>query len=329
MWAYTPPRWLPDGHTQTIYPALWGTRQRLFGTPLHRQRWAAPDGDFIDVDRESGFRHDDSPRPLLVLFHGLEGSSTSHYSLGFRWVCRQFELDFAVPHFRGCSGELNLAPRAYHSGDATEIDWILKRFANENLRRDVYAVGVSLGGNALMRWAGEVGAAAPFQLKALAAVCAPLDLACSGKAMGKGFNRYVYTRMFLRSMVPKALSKLQQHPGLFDAAQVTSARTLYDFDNAFTAPLHGYRSTEDYWRRASAKPVLRHIRLPALLLNAMNDPFVPHDSLPTHADVGSCVTLWQPADGGHVGFPASTMRADKLAPQMDMPEAVYRWLLAH
>ncbi|MGZ5181696.1 MAG: YheT family hydrolase, partial [Ramlibacter sp.] len=137
-------------------------------------------------------------------------------------------------------------------------------------------------------------------------------------------NRLAYTTMFLRTMRPKALRKLAQHPGLFDRDALLAARDLYEFDNVFTAPLHGFRDTEDYWARASAKPHLARIRIPALVLNARNDPFVPASSLPAAREVGSWVTLWQPAQGGHVGFPAGAWPTHVRT----MPTAVTRWLLS-
>ena len=256
-------------------------------------------------------------RPLLVLFHGLEGSSGSHYAQAFADVACRRGWVFAVPHFRGCSGELNLAPRAYHSGDFAEVDWILRRFAAEH-PGPVVAVGVSLGGNALMRWAGETGHKARQVVAAVASVCAPLDLAASGRAIGRGFNRQVYTRMFLNSMVPKALEKLDQHPGLFNRKALLAARDLYAFDDIFTGPVHGFKGVDDYWKRASAKPHLGRVAVPALVLNALNDPFIPPASLPRQADVSAQVTLWQPVHGGHVGFPSSSFPAHVRA----MPEAV-------
>ena len=186
------------------------------------------------------------------------------------------------------------------------------------------AVGVSLGGNALMRWAGEMGAQAGQVVAAVASVCAPLDLAASGRAIGRGFNRLVYTRMFLKSMRPKALQKLAQHPGLFDRDALLAARDLYEFDNIFTGPVHGFKGVDDYWLRASAKPSMRQIGVPALALNALNDPFIPAASLPRPADVSPRVTLWQPAQGGHVGFPSSSFPAHVRA----MPEAVCSFLAA-
>ena len=264
-----------------------------------------------------------SAPPLLIIFHGLEGSSASHYAEAFAAVAQTRGWACAVPHFRGCSGQINLAPRAYHSGDFEEIDWMLRRFRQAHVG-PLLAVGISLGGNALMRWAAESGAAAREVVAAVASVCSPLDLAASGDAIGRGFNRQVYTRMFLQSMKPKALQKLVQHPGLFDREALLAARTLYDFDNVFTAPLHGFKNTDDYWQRASAKPHLRRIALPALALNARNDPFVPAASLPAAQDVSEQVTLWQPGTGGHVGFPSAPFPGHVRA----MPEAVVAFLAA-
>lgn len=325
--AFRAPWWLPGGHAQTIWPALWARRHFGPAPRWARERWDTPDGDFIDVDRA---RHTSHPQaPLLVLFHGLEGSSASQYAVAFADFAAERGLAFAVPHFRGCSGELNRAPRAYHSGDHEEIDWILRRFAAADPQRPLIAAGVSLGGNALMRWAGERGEAAGRTVRAVASICSPLDLAASGHAIGRGFNRQVYTRMFLNSMRPKALRKLAQHPGLFDGDALRAARDLYAFDNLFTAPLHGFRNTDDYWRRASAKPHLPGIRVPALALNALNDPFVPPDSLPRAGAVGPCVTLWQPAHGGHVGFPASWGAWGLPGHVRTMPQAVGHWLQSH
>jgi predicted alpha/beta-fold hydrolase len=231
-----------------------------------------------------------------------------------------------LPHFRGCSGELNHAPRAYHSGDHEEIDWVLKRLRDDHLAKGgqvMVAAGVSLGGNALMRWAAEQGTDALQKADAIASICSPLDLAQSGHAIGRGLNRQIYTRMFLRSMKPKAMAKLKQHPGLFDAQKLLAARDLYDFDNVFTAPLHGFKDTDDYWSQASAKPLMKNIRLPALALNARNDPFVPASSLPKQIEVSKTVTLWQPEEGGHVGFAQGSWPSHVRG----LPDAVGGWLM--
>ena len=330
MDTYRSPAWLAGdselgGHLQTIWPALFSTRYQGPPPVFTRERWTTPDDDFIDVDwQELPVSMAPVQRPLLVLFHGLEGSSRSHYAQAFANWARENGWRYAVPHFRGCSGEMNLAPRAYHSGDYEEIGWILDRMRSKHVG-PIVAVGVSLGGNALLRWAEEAGATAGGAVNAVAAVSAPLDLAAGGAAIGRGVNRHLYTRMFLNSMVPKALKKAAQYPKLLDARALRQVRDLYQFDNLFTAPLHGFRNTEDYWARGSAKPHLHHIRIPALVINALNDPFVPSHSLPHPGEVGACVTLWQPHHGGHVGFPRGRWPGHVLT----LPEQVMGWMSGH
>ncbi|SFM98084.1 YheT family hydrolase [Variovorax sp. OV329] len=324
---YAAPFWLPGGNLQTIWSAI--AARSVAGPPpdFRRERWNTPDGDFIDVDFLK------TPpatlaRPLLVLFHGLEGSSRSHYAQAFAAFASQHGMDYAVPHFRGCSGELNLAPRAYHSGDFEEIGWILSKLRTRHDAMGggpMLVVGVSLGGNALLRWTEEAGSQAGRIASAVASVSAPVDLAAGGMAIGRGFNRLVYTRMFLNTMKPKALAKLAQHPGLFDRDELMRAGDLYAFDNVFTAPLHGFRDTDDYWKRGSAKPHLHEIRVPTLVVNARNDPFVPAASLPRQQDVGEYVTLWQPAHGGHVGFAAGVPPGNVSG----LPREVGGWLMKH
>jgi uncharacterized protein len=317
-WPYRAPAWLPGGNLQTIWAAT--LSRRHLGTPprFERERWTTPDGDFIDVDHLAGSPA--SPRQHLVLFHGLEGSFESQYAQAFCALAAERGWAYSVPHFRGCSGELNLAPRAYHSGDFEEVGWILRRLRQRSAT-PLIVVGISLGGNALLRWAEESGDAAAATAAAVCSVCSPIDLAAAGRAIDRGFNWLVYSRMFLKTMKPKALAKLEQHPGLFDRERLLAARTLYEFDNVFTAPLHGYKDTPDYWARASAKPHLAAIRIPALVLNARNDPFVPAASLPARVQ-GDWVRLWQPEQGGHVGFPQGQFPAHVLA----MPQAVCNWL---
>jgi predicted alpha/beta-fold hydrolase len=291
--GYRAPWWLPGGDLQTIYPAIASRRPDV---AFRRERWDTPCGqDFIDVDFVDG--EPGTERPFVLLFHGLEGSSNSHYARSLMAAVKARGWHGAIPHFRGCSGEANLAPRFYHSGDAEEVDWIIRRL-RERHRGPFYVAGVSLGGNALLRWLGEQQHGAEV-VDAAVAVSAPLDLAAGGAALAKGFNR-LYTRMFLESLKPKALAKLERFPGLFDRAALLAASSLYSFDNVVTAPLHGYRDTDDYWHRASARHVLDDITVPTLVLNARNDPFLPGRHLPQTA--APAVTLEYPATGGHVGF---------------------------
>ncbi|MBC9073775.1 alpha/beta fold hydrolase [Thauera sp. CAU 1555] len=295
MSPFQSPAWLPGGHAQTIWPlARKGTLP-----PLRRERWNTPDGDFIDLDWLA--RSTDAARPLVVLFHGLEGSSGSHYARALLRALAVRGWRGVVPHFRGCSGEANRLARAYHSGDSTEIDWILRRLAPLAGGAPLFAAGVSLGGNALLKWLGEREHEAGTLLAGAAAICPPLDLTISGHALGRGFNR-LYSAHFLLTLRAKALAKHARDPGLFDATRVRRARSLYEFDDAYTGPVHGFAGADDYWRRASSKPWLRAIRVPTLLLNAANDPFVPRAALPRPAELAAAVRFECPPHGGHVGF---------------------------
>lgn len=293
MKAYRAPSWLPGGHAQTLWPLLIKPQP----LPLRRERWTTPDDDFIDVD----FLDAAVDAPILVLFHGLEGSARSHYAISTAHACQAAGWRLVLPHFRGCSGELNRRPRAYHSGDSAEIDWILRRIQAAHGGRKLHAAGVSLGGNALLKWAGEQGIAAADVVTGVAAMCAPLDLAACGHHLARGFNR-LYTQHFLTTLKRISAQRLQQFPGLFDEARMRRAANLWEFDDAVTGPVHGFAGADDYWRRCSAKPFLKSIAVPTLAVNPKNDPFLPARHLPTAADVAACVRLEQPAGGGHVGF---------------------------
>ncbi len=297
--AFVAPHWLRGAHAQTIYASRFCPRPPV---AYRRERWNAPDGDFIDVDLVPAGA--DAPdAPWLVVFHGLEGSSDSHYARTLMALACRLGWNGAVPHFRGCSGEPNRLPRAYHSGDTAEVDWILRRFSARAAGAPVHAVGVSLGGNVLMKWLGERGGEAAPLVDSAVSVCAPVDLAAAGTALEHGFAR-AYALHFLQTLKVKALQKLERQPGLFDAQALRRARTMRAFDDVFTAPLHGYRSVDDYWARASCKPQLPAVAVRSLLVNALDDPFLPRSALPGRSEVSPTVTLDYPASGGHVGFVA-------------------------
>jgi uncharacterized protein len=302
--SYRAPPWLPGGNLQTLYPALLAPRPSIL---YDRQRWETPDGDFIDLDwtrnQGSGLSIEGGKRPLLVLFHGLEGSSNSHYAQALMHAASQRGWRGVVVHFRGCSGEINRLPRAYHSGDSAEIDWVLHRLRSRH-DAQLHAIGVSLGGNALLKWLGERRESATGIVQRAAAVSAPVDLHAAADALEHGFNM-IYTRNFLATMKRKSLAKLQRHPGLFDPVRLRAARTLREFDDLITAPLHGYRDVDDYYTRASSKPLLAQIAVPTLLLNARNDPFLPAAALPGPAELAPAVEAAFPDEGGHVGFPGA------------------------
>ena len=295
--SYRAPAWLPGGHLQTLYASLLAPRPRV---AYRRERWNTPDGDFIDLDWAQ-IRNAADANPLVVLFHGLEGNSHSQYASALMAATRDRGWRGVVVHFRGCGGELNRLPRAYHSGDSAEIDWILRRLKLDNPSIQLFAAGVSLGGNALLKWLGEQRDAANAIVAGAAAISAPVDLMASGDALGRGFNM-IYTRNFLATMRRKTLAKLALFPELCDRERMLDSRTLREFDNIVTAPLHGYRDTDDYWTRASSKPLLRHIAAPTLMINARNDPFLPAAALPAAGELSAKVTAEFPPTGGHVGF---------------------------
>ena len=295
--SYRAPAWLPGGHLQTLYASLLAPRPRV---AYRRERWNTPDGDFIDLDWAQ-IRNAADANPLVVLFHGLEGNSHSQYASALMAATRDRGWRGVVVHFRGCGGELNRLPRAYHSGDSAEIDWILRRLKLDNPSIQLFAAGVSLGGNALLKWLGEQRDAANAIVAGAASISAPVDLMASGDALGRGFNM-IYTRNFLATMRRKTLAKLALFPELCDRERMLNSRTLREFDNIVTAPLHGYRDTDDYWTRASSKPLLRHIAAPTLMINARNDPFLPAAALPAAGELSAKVTAEFPPTGGHVGF---------------------------
>ncbi|GGP23365.1 YheT family hydrolase [Silvimonas iriomotensis] len=293
---YRAPSWLPGGHLQTLYPAL---ALGNSGPQFRRETWTTPDDDQIAVDWLDGA----ADQPLVVLFHGLEGSSRSHYSLSLFAAARAAGYRGVVPHFRSCGDFENRLPRAYHAGDSSEIDWVLRRIREQNPGVPIFAAGVSLGGNALLKWLGEQGSAAGQVINGAASVCAPLDLTACGAVLDQGLNRQIYTREFLRTLKKKMMVKLRLHADTrIDQQAIRRAGTLREFDNVVTAPLHGFRDVDHYWSAASSKPHLKGIDVPTLILNAKNDPFVPAHILPLPGEVSAAVTLLQPATGGHVGF---------------------------
>jgi len=297
---YRAPLWLPNSHIQTIVPALFGRRPEV---TYRRERWDTPDGDFIDLDWLVPDPLAASPAaadaPLFVLFHGLEGSSDSHYARTLMASAQMRGWHGVVPHFRSCSGPMNLAPRFYHLADSNEVDWVLRRLREQH-PGPIVAAGVSLGGNVLLRWLGERREDASI-IAAAAAISAPLDVHAGGRALSQGFG-LIYTRSFLKTLKQKAQQKLEQYPGLYDQNEVLASRTMHEFDEVVTAPLHGFRSADDYWTRSTTRPLLPEITVPTLVLNARNDPFLPGAVLPSRSEVSSTVELDQPEHGGHVGF---------------------------
>lgn len=312
---FSPPLWLPEGQSQTIIGSRFASHPQIH---FERQRLTTLDGDFIDLDWNIPGLHEihgsytrepirsakanDFKGRALVLFHGLEGSSQSHYAQA---ICHDFRaLGWAVvvAHFRGCSGENNRLARSYFSGDTQDVAYIMRCIQERLPQAQWYAAGVSMGGNVLLKYAGEQGSALKH-LQAIAAISAPTDLAACARQLGQGFfSRAIYTPYFLITMKKKMREKHQQWGEQIPIKKIQSARTLWDFDDVYTGPIHGFAGALDYYQRCSSKPGLIDVQVPCLVLNAQNDPFVPASSLPKPHEVSPYVTLHQPLHGGHVGF---------------------------
>ncbi len=277
---------------------LWAVVRRRALRDVTRERLVTPDGDFIDLDWSAG----PAGAPLLLVLHGLEGGARSHYVAGLFALARARGWRAGVLWFRSCSGESNRLPRFYHSGDTGDLDWVLRVLLEREPALRVGAVGISIGGNVLLKWLGEQQDAALPNLVGAVAISVPFDLAACARAMDQGFQKRVYTASFMRSFHDKVREKARVHPGFVDMDAALRARTFAAYDRAVTAPLHGFADEVDYWTRASSGPYLPRIRRPALLLNAVDDPFVPQESLPDPRALPACVRTEFVARGGHVGF---------------------------
>lgn len=298
---YSPAWWVPGAHLQT----LWGKFfRRQHPAPTIVERWDTPDGDFLDIHRLTAARG--SPR--LLLLHGLEGTVRSHYAQGLlnEAARRGWAADLLI--FRSCGSELNRTRRFYHSGETSDLAFVLDRIVTEYPESKLAIAGVSLGGNVLLRFLGQRGTDLPRQLIAAAAISVPFDLLRSSRRINRGFSR-VYQRYFLDSLRRKASEKQRRFPDLAAPDAIAGLRTLEEFDDLITGPLHGYRDAEDYYRRASSLPVLDRIGLNTLLLSAADDPMLPREVL----DDVRAVARHNPKlriefvdRGGHAGFIAGS-----------------------
>ena len=262
-YTYTPAWWVPGAHLRT----LWGKLARRPPVPETRvERWTTPDDDELELRRIDAPPSAPSSPHLLVL-HGLEGTIRSHYLAGL--LARASALGWAADAliFRTCNGVMTRAPRLYHSGETTDLDFVVRRLVHDHPDRPLLLAGFSLGGNVLLKWLGEQGDSAPARVRGAVAVSVPYDLERGSRHIERGFAR-VYTRQFMRTLRDKASAKLATHPGLFDAAALARARTLFEFDDAVTAPVHGFAGARDYYERSSSLQFLGDIRRPTLLLSA-------------------------------------------------------------
>jgi predicted alpha/beta-fold hydrolase len=296
--TYRPAWWIPGPHAQTLWGKFFRRAPQL-GARV--ERWPTPDGDFLELHRVAT---EAAGQPRLLLLHGLEGTVRSHYVGGFFAQAAQRGWDCDLLLFRGCGTEPNRAPRFYHSGETTDLDFVVSRLIAQNPEQPLLIAGVSLGGNVLLKWLGELGPRVPRQLAGAAAMSVPYDLERGSRYLATGVRR-IYDRHFLRTLRQKAFEKLGRYPELFDASALRAARSIYEFDDAVTAPVHGFANARDYYARSSAIRWLDRIRLPTLLLSAMDDPFLPPGVLGEVRDLAranDCLTVDFPARGGHVGF---------------------------
>jgi len=270
-----------------------------------RERWDTPDDDFIEVDLSPGLAVSD--RPIVVILHGLEGSSRRTYVRLLMQGLQVRGIDCVGVNFRGCSGSANRLPRAYHSGDSAELAWIVERIATRWPKRRLGAAGFSLGGNVLLKHLGESGASSILGAAAVASV--PYDLAEAERTISGPGVRRVYAQYFLRSLKRKVLAK-RSLLGEEVVGAATRARSLVAFDDAVTAPLHGFRDANDYYRRCSSTGFLAGIVTPTLLIHALDDPFLPAPSIPiAHFTRNPSLYPMLTKRGGHLGFLGGSPRA--------------------
>lgn len=293
--SFQPAWWLRNRHWQTVWNRLF---RRSSDVSTTRARWTTPDGDFLDIDFLDGPRG----APQLLVIHGLEGSSERKYVRGL--LDRAAELGWRgiALNFRSCSGVMNRAQRLYHSGETEDLNWVVEELTKRDPGAAILPVGVSLGGNVLLKWLGEQGAMIADEVRAAATISVPYDLAAAAEKMSTGLGR-IYSWFFLRTLKEKALAKAELYPEIIDAGAIRKARSWRQYDEVATAPLHGFEGADDYWFRSSSKRFLTKIRCPTLLISARDDPFIPESSLPVEEVADSD---WLHAEfterGGHVGF---------------------------
>jgi len=292
--AYRPPPLMANGHLQTILPSL---LRRVKHIPYQRERVTTPDDDFIDLDwSRLGSRH------LVLLCHGLEGSSRAPYMQGMVRTLNRAGWDVVAYNYRGCSGEINRQLRAYHSGATDDLAIVHHHITQTQAYHSIGFVGFSLGGNLVLKYLGENSLSLSPDRHWAAAVSVPCDLKASARQLDRAVNQF-YNWRFLRTLVRKARWKARRYPGRIDPLQLKAVASLKAFDDLYTAPVHGFRDAEDYWRRCSALGFLNDIRIPTLLINALNDPFLGRACFPyTAARRNKMLFLETPHSGGHVGF---------------------------
>lgn len=293
--AFRPAWWLPGAHLQTLYPIL---LRRRVSPALQRQRVELPDGDFVDIDWTAA-----PGSPRILLLHGLEGSLDSHYSGALLGQLAKHGYQAGLLYFRGRSGEPNRLARSYHSGDTADLDFLIRLFSEAAATQVAAVIGFSLGGNVLLKWLGEQGERIPLQTAV--AISVPFDLDAAARRLQHGLSR-IYRHHLLARLRRSVRTRARLHTPPVPLHQLRLLRSFHAFDNAVTAPIHGFRDVDDYYGRSSSRQFLHAIRIPTLILQARDDPFLPASALPGAEELGNAVTLELSAHGGHVGFISGT-----------------------
>lgn len=265
------------------------------------ERWPTPDDDHLTIARTG---HAVPGVPHLLVLHGLEGKLTANYAHGLLQQARNRGWSADLMMFRSCDGEVNNARRFYHSGETTDVDFVVRRLIAEHPETPLFIVGVSLGGNVTLKWLGEQGVSLPRQVRGAAGVSVPFDLAEGSRFLERGFGT-LYVRHFIRSLTRKMEQKQERYPDLVDRTALLKARTFWDFDDLVTGPLHGFRDAADYYEQSSSIRYLDKVVVPTLLLSSLDDPFLPASVLERVRAIASenpqLHTLFTPS-GGHVGW---------------------------
>jgi len=296
---FTPLSGLANRHCQTLASAALG---RINKIPFIRRELLLPDGDFIDLDW-TGTPDANSVTPIVVIFHGLEGSSESHYANTLARAASENGWHAVVMNFRSCSGRLNLKPRLYHSGETGDAKYLLEQLKLQYPSAPLYAAGFSLGGNMLLKMAGELGSDLKFD--AIVSVCAPIKLEESARYMIKGLSRF-YQLYLLRALKRKVLDKFKLHDYNaminLDKQAIIHCQDILEFDDLFTSRIHGFKDAKDYYEKSSAFPYIMEITKPCLILHTLDDPIAPSSILPQSTELPVHIRLEVSKSGGHVGY---------------------------
>lgn len=313
--SFRPAWWLPGPHLQTLYPTL--LRRRVCPA-LRRERLELADGDFIDLDWSG-----DSDRPVVLVLHGLEGSRQSHYAGGILQALTNCGYRAVLMYFRGCSGEPNRLPRSYHSGETGDLATVVQHIRGSHPSTPLAVIGYSLGGNVLLKWLGETGKS--NGLATAIAVSVPFDLDQAARKLDSGLSR-IYQRHLLTKLRRSVTAKAGSLAIPLPPEKLAALKTFRQFDDAITAPLHGFDGVDDYYSRSSSKSFLSDIATPTLIIHSRDDPFLPDSAIPGRNLLGPATTLELTTAGGHVGFIAGN---SPFRPRYWLEERICRHLDEH